>query len=116
MKITYWTTTILISMFLLWSAYSYLFSKTTIDGVKSLGFPEHFRIEIAILKIIGALILIIPPIPLQVKEWGYAGVALFFITAIVAHAAHKDPFIINLINICLLAILIISNIYLHKTN
>ena len=116
MKTVYWTSTILISMFLLWSAYTYLFSKPTMDGVKSLGFPDHFRIELAVLKIIGAILLVTPQIPMQVKEWAYAGIALFLITAIVAHAAHKDPFFINLINICLLAILIISNIFLHKLN
>jgi len=114
MKTTYWITTILLSIFLTWSAYIYIFSKSTIDGVKELGFPEHFRIQLAVLKIIAVFILLIPQIPIQLKEWAYAGVGLFFITAIVAHTVHKDPFIITGINLILIGLLITSNIYLHK--
>ncbi len=114
MKNTYWITTVLISLFLLWSAYTYLFSKTTIAGIKELGFPDHFRIQLGILKVLAVLILLIPQIPIQYKEWAYSGVVLFFITAIVAHTAHKDPFIITLINIVLIGITLTSNYYLHK--
>ncbi len=114
MKTIYWTTTLLLSIFLLWSAYTYLYSKPTIEGVKELGFPDYFRIQLAVLKIIAVLIILLPQFPVQVKEWAYAGAGLFFITAIVSHIAHKDPFIIALINFILFGILIISNIYLHK--
>jgi len=51
---------------------------------------------------------------IHIKEWAYAGVALFFITAIIAHMAHKDPIIITFVNIFLIVILILSNMYLHK--
>ncbi len=114
MKTIYWTTTIILSVFLMWSAYTYLFSKNTIDGVKALGFPDHFRIQLAVLKLLGVFIILLPQIPIQVKEWAYAGIGLFFITAIVAHTAHKDPFIITIINLVLLIILMMSNIYLKK--
>jgi len=97
-KNIYWTTTTLISLFLLWSAYTYIFSKATIDGVKELGFPDHFRIQLGVLKIVAIIILLVPQIPIQYKEWAYSGVVLFFITAIVAHTVHKDPFIITIIN------------------
>ncbi|WP_040472573.1 DoxX family protein [Aquimarina agarivorans] len=114
MKNAYWTTTILTSLFLLWSAYTYIFSKATIEGVRELGFPDHFRIQLGILKVIAVLILLIPQIPIQYKEWAYSGVFLFFITAIVAHTAHKDPIVITLINILLIAITFYSNYSLHK--
>ena len=114
MKVTYWVTTILVSIFLLWSAYSYVYSKQTIEGIKELGFPDFFRVQLAILKLLAIAIILIPVIPIQVKEWAYAGIGLFFITAIVAHVVHKDPFIITLINLILIALLVVSNIYLHK--
>lgn len=114
MKEMYWSTTILIALFLLWSAYTYLFSKPTIIGVRELGFPDHFRIQLAVLKIIAVVILLIPQVPIQVKEWAYSGVILFFITAIVAHTAHKDPFVITIINLVLIGITITSNTYLHR--
>ena len=114
MKSIYWTTTILLSVFLLWSAWSYLFSKPTIEGIKALGFPDHFRIQLAVLKIIAVAVILVPNLPVQIKEWAYAGIGLFFITAIVAHTAHKDPFVITLVNLFLMGLLITSNIYLHK--
>ena len=114
MKTTYWISTILLAVFLLWSAYSYLFSKATIDGVKDLGFPDFFRVQLAILKLVAIVVLLIPSIPIQWKEWAYAGIALFFLTAILAHVAHKDPFFITLINLALIGALIISHFYLHK--
>lgn len=114
MKQTYWITTSIVALFLLWSAYSYFFSKATIDGVKTLGFPDHFRIELAILKVMATIILLVPQMPAPVKEWAYAGVGLFFITAIVAHLAHKDPIGITIVNLVLLGILVVSNYYFHK--
>lgn len=116
MKTIYWASTGILSLFLLWSAYGYLFSKAMINGVKDLGFPDHFRILLAVLKVIAAVVILVPQIPIQVKEWAYAGIALFFITAIVAHTAHKDPFFITVINFALIGLLIASRIYLlHYT-
>ncbi|WP_298542899.1 DoxX family protein [uncultured Aquimarina sp.] len=114
MKIIYWTSTALISLMLLWSSYSYFFSKAAIEGVKSLGFPDFFRIQLGVLKIVAIFILLIPQVPIQVKEWGYAGVGLFFVTAIIAHIAHKDSIFISLINVFFIGLLIISNIYMYK--
>ncbi len=116
MKTTYWISTALLSLILLWSAYSYIFSKATIEGVRDLGFPDFFRVQLAVLKIIAVLVILLPQIPIQFKEWAYAGVGLFFLTAIVAHTAHKDPFFITLINLVFIAILITSYLYLHYTN
>ncbi len=116
MKMTYWISTILISIFLLWSAFSYVYSKPAIEGFKELGFPNFFRIQLVILKVLAAIVILVPIVPIQVKEWAYAGIALFLITAIVAHMAHKDPLFITLINVVFIVILIISNIFLHKNN
>ncbi|WP_299258121.1 DoxX family protein [uncultured Aquimarina sp.] len=114
MKIIYWISTVLVSLMLLWSSYTYFFSKETIEGIKSLGFPNFFRIQLGVLKIIAVFVLLIPQISVQVKEWGYAGVGLFFVTAIVAHIAHKDSIFISLINVFFIGLLIISNIYMYK--
>lgn len=112
----YWTTTIIVVLFLLWSAYSYSFQKAAIEGVRELGFPDFFRIQLIVLKILAAFCLILPFVPIQVKEWAYAGVALFLLTAIVAHIAHKDHIVITIINLTLLFILFLSNYYLHRMN
>jgi len=114
MKIIYWTSTIIISLFLLISSYTYVFSKATIEGIKDLGFPDFFRIQLAALKLIAVFLLLLPFVPLQIKEWTYAGVGLFLLTAFVAHLAHKDGLAILILLLVLMAILCLSNVYLHK--
>ena len=96
------------------SAYNYLFHENTITGIRELGFPNFFRVQLAILKIIAVVVLLLPWIPIQIKEWAYAGTALFFITAIIAHHAHGDPLILDLINASFLVLLIISNLTLIR--
>lgn len=91
-----------------------MFNKATIEGVRDLGFPDHFRVQLAVLKVIAVIVLLIPQIPIPYKEWAYVGAGLFFITAIVGHTAHKDPFFITVINLVLMGILVVSNIYMHK--
>lgn len=114
MKLLYWTSTSLVVAMLVASAYTYLFHKGTIDGVRGLGFPDFFRIQLAVLKIVGVIALLAPQVPLQVKEWSYAGIGLFFVTAIVAHVAHRDAFVLSVINVVLLALLAVSNVTLHR--
>lgn len=101
-------TTALIVVYLLASAASYLFSSGTIEGVRALGFPDHFRIQLAVMKIAAALVLAIPMFPPLAKEWATAGTAFFIITAIVAHAAHRDPIWLNGLNLAIGAVLAVS--------
>ncbi len=114
MKLIYWATTLFLSIFLLWSAYSYLFNKNTIDGISALGFPDYFRIQLAILKFMATLIILIPWTPLYVKEWAYVGIGLFLLTAVVAHTVHRDPIVLNIINIVLIFLTITSRHFLHE--
>lgn len=55
-----------------------------------LGFPDYFRIELAIAKLLGA-VLLLAPVGMRIKEWVYAGFAITFVSAIVSHAAAGDP-------------------------
>lgn len=105
----YWISTGLVAAMLALSAASYLFHQATIEGVRDLGFPDFFRIELAVLKLIAIPVLLLPLVPPNVKEWAYAGVALFLVTAIVAHSVHRDPIGLILINIALLGLLVASN-------
>ena len=114
MQLIYWSSTVLVSIALLLSSISYIFHQATIDGVRDLGFPDSFRIQLAVLKLIAVVILLVPTVPHQIKEWAYVGAVLFYITAIVAHWAHKDPFYFNLINLFFIGLLVVSNIYLQK--
>jgi len=109
----YWISTILICSFLAWSAASYLFHAPSIASVRDVGFPDFFRYELVVLKAIAIFILIIPSIPIEIKEWAYAGVAFFFLTATIAHLAHKDSFLFTFANVILLALLGASRYYMQ---
>lgn len=104
----YWPSTITIVVFLLWSATTYLFSKSTILGIQALGFPDFFRIQLAILKVIAVFILLVPGFPLTIKIAAYSGVGLFLLTALVAHLVNGDSWIISMTLIVLMCLLYIS--------
>ncbi len=106
----------LLCMMMSVSAITYFFSQSTIDGVRELGFPDFFRIQLGVLKLLAVIVLIVPIslVPLQAKEWAYAGIALFLITAIVAHSAHGDPAWMTVMNLSILGLLLVSNYTMHK--
>jgi DoxX-like family len=115
-KIIYWISTGLIALMMIFSAYSYVSKPEIAAAFKHLGFPDYFRVELAIAKILGSLLLIIPVIPVKVKEWAYAGFAITFISATVAHVYSGDPAAMAIMPIVFLVVLVISNIYLYKKN
>jgi len=108
MSTVYWISTIVISGFLLLSSYTYFFSASTIAGIRDLGFPDFFRIQLGVLKVLAVIILVIPNVPVYVKDWAYAGVALFLITAFVAHIAHQDSVMIMILLVVLFGVLGLS--------
>lgn len=114
MNTIYWLSTSIVAAFLFLSTYTYLFSESTIEGIRDLGFPDFFRIQLALLKLIGAIVLLLPFISAQVKEWAYAGTGLFFLTALVAHLKHQDSVFIVFLLLFLFVVLSVSNIYMHK--
>jgi hypothetical protein len=80
-----------------------------------LGFPSYFRIELAIAKILGAIVLILPLIPNRLKEFAYTGFAITFVSAFIAHISSGDPVSVALMPVVFLVILVVSYIYFHKT-
>lgn len=112
-KIIYWITTGIIALMMLFSAYAYFADPKVTEGFQKMGFPNWFRIELGLAKAIAALVLIVPQIPVRVKEWAYAGLGITFISAAIAHYNLGDtpgmaaPLIF-------FVILAVSNIYLHK--
>lgn len=80
-KFIFWTSTLIIfSMEGLITGFTSQ-SEMAKEGIRHLGYPEYFGTALAIFKVIGASILIIPQIPGRVKEWAYAGFAFDFIFA-----------------------------------
>ena len=113
LKITYWTTTAIFSAMMLFSATMYFSSPQMAQTFEHLGFPDYFRIELGIAKIIGVLLLL-TPFTGRLKEWAYAGFTINMISASIAHTASGDPISAILTPLILLAILAVSYITLHK--
>lgn len=113
MKITYWISTAIVSLMMIFSAYSYFTNPEVKQGFQHLGFPDYFRVELAIAKILGAIILL-APIKGQVKEWAYAGFAFTFISAFIAHSASGDPINNRIGPVVFLVVLALSYFTYHK--
>lgn len=105
-KIVYYLTTGLLSFAMLFSAYAYLTKPELKEGFQHLGFPDYFRVELAIAKFMAAIALWIPVRLL--RETAYIGLSISFVSAFIAHIAVGDP-VGNIISpLVLLGILIVS--------
>jgi hypothetical protein len=112
-RITYWTTTWLLGLMMVLSAYAYLTQAGIRQGFLHLGFPDYFRVELAVAKLVGAVVLL-APFKAKFKEWAYVGFAISFISAFIAHTASGDP-IANLIGpLMAMALLMVSYFTYHK--
>jgi hypothetical protein len=66
-KIIYWVTTVLVGGMMIFSGISYLTDANMQAAFEHIGFPDFFRLELGIAKVLGALILLIPAVPANVK-------------------------------------------------
>ncbi len=112
-KIIYWVTTSIVAIMMLYSCYAYLSQPAMKQAFQHLGYPDYFRVELAIAKLIGAAILL-APLTARVKEWAYAGFAFAFVSAFIAHTVSGDPMNYRMMPVMFLALLVVSYISYHK--
>jgi len=112
-KIIYWTATILMLLSGASTAPMYFTNPMFIETFHHLGFPDYFRIELGIFKIIGANVLLLPMIQARFKEWAYVGFAIAFISAFITHVV-VDRNAGAIFPILPLTFLVVSYIYFHK--
>lgn len=112
-KIIYWVTTGLLAVMMSYSAYLYLTEPAMEQAFQHLGFPGYFRVELAIAKLIGAVLLLVP-ISTRIKEWVYAGFSIVFISAFIAHLVSGDPVSATIMPLILFVVLMISYFTLQK--
>ena len=114
--IIYWISTGLLSVMMLFSAYNYITNPQMLEAFKHLGFPDYFRQELAVAKVIGAIVQILPQVPIKIKDWAYAGFGITFISAAVAHFSLGDPASVAAAPIVFLVVLVVSYVFLHRKN
>jgi ABC-type enterobactin transport system permease subunit len=92
-KITYWVLTAIVALMMYYSAFSYLTAPQMAAAFNHLGYPDYFRVELAIAKLIGATLLF---------------------SAFIAHTCSGDPVSYRMMPVIFLAFLIGSYITYHK--
>jgi hypothetical protein len=111
-KITYYITTGLMSFAMAFSTYAYLTKPELKQAFEHLGFPDYFRIELAIAKFMAAIALWLPVRLL--KEAAYIGLAISFVSAVIAHITMNDSIGHTIYPVIVLAILITSYVSNNK--
>jgi hypothetical protein len=114
-KIFYWIATSIVALLGLMASIMYFASPFLVKEFNHLGFPDYFGVELSAANMLGSLAILLPMISGRIKEWAYAGLAIEFISATIAHIAVED--ISKAISLLVsLLFLIISYIYYVKIN
>lgn len=113
-QIIYWTTTGIVVGIMLWSALNFGFNPAMKGAFAHLGLPNWFRLELTVAKFVGAFALLIPIVPLRVKDFAYTGFAITLISASIAHLSSGDPIFYPIAHSMFLASLVVSYSYYHK--
>jgi uncharacterized membrane protein YtjA (UPF0391 family) len=112
-NIIYWVVTALLALQTIAAGIMYFTNPEVATGFAHLGFPDYFRQELGIAKLIGAVVIILPMVPLRVKEWAYAGLGIAFISAFIAHSAVDGPST-GIAPLIALVLLVVSYVFWHK--
>lgn len=113
-RLTYWISTSI--FFILDSVLPALTFNSALakQGILHLGYPDYFRIELSVGKIIGGLLLILPMVPPRYKEWAYAGFGISIISAFISNYAVDGLGVSLSFPLFGMAILMTSYISYHK--
>jgi DoxX-like family len=88
--IGFWVFTAIVSLHMCFTAYAQLKIPAVAAAFQHLGYPGYFRIELSWAKFAGVAALLIPAVPSRIKEWAYAGFAITFVSAFIAHLSIGD--------------------------
>lgn len=88
--VAYWAATGLLALLMAQSAGAYLTQEAVRLECHRLGFPDYFRVELALAKFLGVGALL-APVGARLKEWTYAGFTILLGSAVIAHPAAGEP-------------------------
>ena len=119
----YWATTGMVLFVMVYSIITFAFFDKALypeGAFVHLHLPNYFRIELTLAKTLGVLALLIPSVPLKVKEFAYFGFAITLVSASIAHFSVGDAgrpplyafYIVD--PLIFLGMLIVSYRYFHK--
>ena len=118
-KAIYWITTGMVCSVMVFSAINFNLANP-VGPMKGafvhLGFPDYFRIELTVAKVLGVLALLMPGIPSKAREFAYAGFAITLMSASIAHFSVGDPLLFVIDPLLFLGALVTSYAYFNKFN
>jgi hypothetical protein len=79
-----------------------------------LGYPDYFRIELTVAKVLGVLTLLVPGAPRQAKAFAYSGFAITLMSASIAHFSSGDSAMFIVDPLLFLGALAVSYFYWNK--
>jgi predicted enzyme related to lactoylglutathione lyase len=109
----HWTITGAISSFMLFSA---CYTGSHRVEFAQLGFPNYFRIELTVAKLIGAFALLVPAVPARVREWIYASFGIVLISAFIAKLNNGYPVMGLIEPLFVFATMVVALAYLNKVS
>jgi len=87
--IGFWMFTTLFCLQIGFTAYAQLRLPQVAEAFTYLGFPDYFRVELSLAKLLG-VVMLLAPVPARLKEWAYAGFAITLSSALIAHISVGD--------------------------
>ena len=87
--IGFWTVTALFCLQIGFTAYAQLALPQVAEAFTRLGFPDYFRVDLSLAKLLG-VVMLLAPVPARLKEWAYAGFAITLGSALIAHLSVGD--------------------------
>jgi hypothetical protein len=88
-QVGFWIVTTLFCLQMGFTAWAQLTLPQVAEAFAHLGFPDYFRVELSLAKLVG-IGLLLAPVPARLKEWAYAGFAFDLGSALLAHLAVGD--------------------------
>jgi hypothetical protein len=83
-KKIYWAITIIAMALIVLPSY-FAPREYLTETIRRMEFPGYFGLELDILKIVGAIAILVPAIPAMFKEWSYTGFGILLLSASLAH-------------------------------
>ena len=87
--VAFWIVTALFCLHIGFTGYAQLSLPQVAEAFTHLGFPDYFRVELALAKFVGVALLL-APVSARLKEWAYAGFAITLASALIAHLSVGD--------------------------
>lgn len=116
LKTVYYVCTLIIAILvgIVGGTVDILQTDAVIEASTILGYPLYFFTLLGIFKILGGILLLLPPRFSRIRDFAYVGFAVDFIFASFSHYSISDTLIKIIIPLIFLTILLISYILKNK--